>query len=93
MTPRYGLLVQLCQLLAQLFLDWCNARDKFDEPFTFIVPGECVTGLEDEHVGVLVTISPIKKHETQVCFDELSVAQSVRSTIGNKDYRPPPYPH
>lgn len=88
MTPRYGILIQLAHMLAQAFLDWCIARDVFSEPFTFTVPGECVSGLEPEYEGVLVTISPIKKRHSEVKFTELSVVQAVRSTIGNKEYKP-----
>lgn len=61
MTARYGILVQLAQILTQAFLDWCSQRDVLDEPFTFIVPPECLTGLEPEYSGVLVTLTPIKE--------------------------------
>lgn len=60
MTPRYGLLVQVSQLLAQLFIDWCISRDIF-EPFSFTVPRETVSGLEGTHTGILVTIAPVKR--------------------------------
>lgn len=60
MSARYGTLVQVSQFLAQAFLDWCIAQGFFHEPFSFIVPGECVTGLEPGYTGIQVTITPIR---------------------------------
>jgi len=58
---RYGILVQMTQLLAQLFLDWCIARDRFTEPFSFMVPREALSDAPDNDTGYLVTITPVKK--------------------------------
>lgn len=56
MGVRYGILVQMAQILAQAFIDWCIAKDKFID-FSFLVPRECVTGLDDGRRGVIVTIA------------------------------------
>lgn len=88
MIARFGLLVQMAQLLAQLFIDWSNARQTFNEPFTFMVPRSAVSDLKPEYTGVLVTISPIRKHESMVNITELGVVQAVRGTIGNKLWKP-----
>jgi hypothetical protein len=60
-TPRYGILVQMAQLLAQLFLDWCVARDRITEPFSLLVPRDVLSDAPDNDVGYQVTITPVKK--------------------------------
>jgi hypothetical protein len=61
MTARYGILVQMAQLIAQLFLDWMAAQAEPADSFSFLVPAETVenapTGLE----GFMVTVTPMKR--------------------------------
>jgi hypothetical protein len=59
MIPRYGILVQMAQLLAQLFLDWCKERDEEPLSLSITIPSACVTGLDDGHSGIKVTITTI----------------------------------
>lgn len=59
MSPRYGILVQTAQLVAQLFIDWCISKDLL-KPLKIVVPGECLENLEG-YAGVEVTIAFIKK--------------------------------
>ncbi len=91
MHVRRGLLVQTCQLLAQLFLDWCVQRDVFNEPFSFVVPIETVdASLNPDYTGVMVTVAPIKKRVARVRITPQSVVHSIAGTIGDKNYQPPP---
>lgn len=88
MIARFGLLVQMAQLLAQLFIDWNNSRQTFNEPFTFMVPRSAVSDLNPEYEGVLVTISPVRKQESTINITELGVVQAIRGTIGNGRWKP-----
>lgn len=57
MIPRYGILVQMASILAQLFIDWCRERDAEPLSLSITIPAACVTGLDDGQTGIKVTIS------------------------------------
>ena len=84
MLPRYGLIVQMAHLLAQLFLDWCAGGNSIREPFAFVVPKSALTGLPDECEGVLVTVSTLKHPKGRL--DKQAITRSIYERI-RKKYR------
>lgn len=84
MLPRYGLIVQMAQFLAQLFLDWCAGEKTMREPFAFVVPRSALTGLPEEFEGVLVTVSALKR--TNGRLNKQAITRSIYERI-RKKYR------